>query len=124
MRFSATALLALPLLGVAAEGPFDQYKAQFQNFLSSFGAAPPQAEPEVADKPDTPPPAAAHAPSTGNEMTVLTLDNWRNTLAGPVQASATKPEEWWVLITGGNKSCFGTRHNHAILSKLNSSIVN
>ncbi len=44
MRFPAsTVLLALPILGVAAEGAFEEYKAQFQNFLSSFGVLPPQA---------------------------------------------------------------------------------
>lgn len=121
MRFSATALLALPLMGVAAEGPFDQYKAQFQNFLSSFGAAAPKTEPEAAaDKADTPPPAAAKVEATSKEVPVLTLENWKDTLAGPVKADATKPEEWWVLISGGNKTCFGTRTHHPYIKKISS----
>lgn len=102
MRFSATALLTLPLLAAAAEGPFDQYKAQFQNFLSSFGAAQPEAA------------GGQHVPSSPeaevdpeNKIHVLTLHNWKDTLYSPVKASATKPEEWWLLATGGNKTCFG-----------------
>jgi hypothetical protein len=40
MRFSTSALLALPLLAAAAESPFEQYKAQFQNVLGSLGVKP------------------------------------------------------------------------------------
>ncbi|KAF9874506.1 hypothetical protein CkaCkLH20_08069 [Colletotrichum karsti] len=100
MRVSATTLLALPLLAAAAESPFEQYKAQFQNFLSSFGASAPS-----ASTPENP--KAATPEVAEKKLSVLTVDNWKETLYEPVKADATTPEEWWVLITGRNKTCFG-----------------
>ncbi|KAH6622776.1 hypothetical protein F5144DRAFT_581442 [Chaetomium tenue] len=110
MRFSTAALLALPVLASAAESPFEQYKAKFQNFISNFGAAAPS-----ADKADAP--AAAVTSATGKAKTkkvvepkkisTLTLENWKDTLYEPVQPDATNPEEWLVLLTGRNKTCFG-----------------
>jgi hypothetical protein len=100
MRVSSALLLGLPVL-TAAQSPLDEYKAKFQNFLSSFGVA--QAVPEAA--PDA---AEVKATSTGKTaMHVLDLHTWNQTLFAPVKQGATKPEEWWVLITGGNKTCFG-----------------
>ncbi|KXX79982.1 hypothetical protein MMYC01_202384 [Madurella mycetomatis] len=100
-------MLALPLLAAAAESPFEQYKAKFQNFLSSFGGSAP-----VADKAGAP-----ATPSTGTAkgkkvveakpIHTLTLDSWKDTLYAPVKAEATQPEEWMVLISGRNKSCYG-----------------
>jgi len=113
MRFSATAVLALPLLAAAAESPFAQYKAKFQNFLSSFGAS----APSTADKVEpVAAPAKAKAKKVGpKKIESLTLHGWNETLFAPVKPGATSPEEWWVLITGGNKTCFGatpiTPHN-------------
>lgn len=105
MRFSATAVLALPLLAAAAESPFDAYKAKFQNFLSSFGAAVPIA----ADKAE--PVAAASSKSktkiAPKNIDTLTLHDWQDKLFAPLKGDETTPEEWWVLITGGNKTCFG-----------------
>lgn len=101
MRLSTqSVLLALPLLGAAAEGPFDQYKAQFQNFMDNFGSYIPN--PNKHD-----PVHAAEAKAGSMKMNVLTLDNWRETLYSPVKQGAATPEEWWVFITGGNKTCFG-----------------
>jgi len=113
MRFSTTALLALPLLASAAESPFEQYKAKFQNFLENFGVAAPSAG-KAAD----PATAAASSAATGKaskakkvaepkKIETLNLANWKDTLYGPVQAEATKPEDWLVLLTGRNKTCFG-----------------
>ncbi|KAL2185500.1 hypothetical protein L209DRAFT_756654 [Thermothelomyces heterothallicus CBS 203.75] len=114
MRFSTTALLALPVLAsAAAESPFEQYKAKFQNFLSSFGAAIPNAG-QVADQAA----GAASSAAAGKagkakkvvepkKIETLTLENWKDTLYGPVQTDATKPEEWLVLLTGRNKTCYG-----------------
>lgn len=113
MRFAASTLvLALPLLGVAAEGPFDQYKAQFQNILGSVNSflGNPPSKPEQADAG-----AAGEAAGAGfaeskvptSNLEILTLGNWKDKLLGSVKPGATKPEEWWVLITGRNKTCFG-----------------
>ena len=104
MRFSSTAILALPLLAAAAESPFEQYKAKFQNFLSSFGAAAP-----AADKAE--PAAAAPKSKTKvgpKKIENLTLENWKDTVYAPVKPGATTPEEWYILVSGGNKTCYGT----------------
>ncbi|KAG8164413.1 hypothetical protein KVR01_006331 [Diaporthe batatas] len=101
MRFStSSALLALPLLASAQGEQFEQYKAQFQNFLGQFGSYVPN--PSKHD-----PVGAAEAKLGEMKLNVLTLDNWKDTLYEPVKPESTKPEEWWVLISGGNKTCFG-----------------
>jgi hypothetical protein len=41
------------------------------------------------------------------KLSVLTLNNWKETLYEPVAPSSNTPEEFWVLISGGNKTCFG-----------------
>jgi hypothetical protein len=105
MRFSTSAILALPLLAAAAEGPFDQYKAQFQGFLDSFGSFLPKAAQTIKSNPIK----AAEKKIGEANIHVLTLEDWKDTLYAPVKAGATKPEEWWLLVTGGNKTCFGKR---------------
>lgn len=114
MRFSTTsALLALPLLGAAVEdgGLFGQYRAQFQNLLGSLGVGAPEAA--TGESASTGASAAGSAaPATGaaaTSPTVLTLGNWEKTLYSTVKPDATTPEEWRVLITGRNKTCFGTQ---------------
>lgn len=113
MRVPTSAvLLSLPLLGAAAEGgAFAQYRAQFQNALGSFGSL--LQKPAAADKTGDAAPADAETPEeapvpvVARPTEVLTLDGWKDTLYSRVQPEATTPEEWWVLITGGNKTCFG-----------------
>lgn len=101
MHFStSTALLALPLLAAAQGEQFEQYKAQFQSFLGQFGSYIPS--PNKHD-----PVQAAEAKVGEMKLNVLTLNNWKDTLYSPVSAEQTTPEEWWVLISGGNKTCFG-----------------
>lgn len=102
MRFSTSAVLALPLLAAAAESPFEQYKAKFQNFISNFGGALPSVGEKVAE------PVAA---STKTKVKVapkpifdLTLHDYVDTFYSPVR---TGPEEWLVLVTGQNKTCMG-----------------
>lgn len=99
MRFSVSSVLTvLPLLTAAQE--FEQYKAQFQNFLGQFGSYIPN--PSKHD-----PIGAAEAKIGEMKMDILTLENWKETLYAPVSAQSTTPEEWWVLVTGRNKTCFG-----------------
>lgn len=99
MRFSViSALWALPSLAAAQD--FQQYQAQFQNFLGQFGSYIPN--PNKHD-----PVGAAEAKAGEMKMNVLTLSNWKETLYSPVTAQSTTPEEWWVFVTGRNKSCFG-----------------
>lgn len=115
MRFSTSTILALPLLAAAAESPFEQYKAQFQNFLGSFGVGPAVAAKEAVKEAAG---AAAHAAGTAAHaatgtatkdvqgVDVITLNNWNDTLYSNVKPGSV--DEWWVFVTGGNKTCFGT----------------
>lgn len=110
MRFSSTVLLALPLAAAAAESPFDQYKAQFQNFLGRFTGAlnPPATVTEESTEPVSAKAKPKPKPSAkAVKIESLTLETWNNTLFAPVKPAATQPEEWWVLITGRNSTCFG-----------------
>ncbi|UZP42014.1 hypothetical protein NXS19_009830 [Fusarium pseudograminearum] len=101
MRFSSsTVLAALPALAAAQDSPVDQYKAQFQNVIGQFASYIPN--PAYHD-----PVAAAEAKAGSMRLNVLTLDNWKETLYEPVSADATTPEEWWLLVSGGNKTCYG-----------------
>ncbi|KAK6845588.1 hypothetical protein PG995_015698 [Apiospora arundinis] len=98
MRFSVTsALLALPVLA-SAEVP--EYQAQFQNYLGKFKSY-------IPSHSKTDPVGAAEAKIGSMKMDVLTLNNWRETLYADVKPGATTPEEYWVFVTGGNKTCFG-----------------
>jgi hypothetical protein len=117
MRFSALSVVAaLPLLAAGAEAPFEQYKAQFQNFMDKLGAKIPN--PGRHDHVE-----AAATKSGPKRMDILTLDNWQQTLLAPVKPTLTTPVEWWVLVTGGNKTCFGTCFLclHCALSRLRGS---
>lgn len=112
---TASVLLSLPLLGMAAEGegPFAQYRAQFQNFIDSVGA---YVQAPAPPSPVEPASAGAAADQESEPTTVntvirpteeLKLEGWKDILYSRVNSEATAPEEWWVLVTGGNKTCFG-----------------
>lgn len=97
MRFSAISLLALPLLASAAEPaqhPRDQIVEQATYWFNKFASYIPSPS-AVHDEGE-----AAAAKAGGKAVNVLTLSNWKSKLQ-------TTPGEWWVLVTGGNKTCFG-----------------
>ncbi|KAM0426927.1 hypothetical protein ACHAPT_007825 [Fusarium lateritium] len=101
MRFSSSTIIAaLPALAAAQDSPVDQYKAQFQDILGQIGSYIPN--PGYYD-----PAAALEAKTGAMRLNILTLENWKDTLYEPVAAGATTPEEWWVLVSGGNKTCYG-----------------
>jgi hypothetical protein len=102
MRFSTATLLALPLLAAATQeaSPLDQAKAQAQYWFDKISSYIPN--PNKANSPQ-----AAAAKAGGRTLNILTLNNWEHTIRSSVKPASTKPEEWWVLVTGGNKTCFG-----------------
>ncbi|KAL3427190.1 hypothetical protein PVAG01_00699 [Phlyctema vagabunda] len=108
MRFSTTTILALPLLAAATqqESPLDQAKAQFEYYLQKVQSYLP-----ALPNPNRQHPAeAAHAAASSvgaKTLNVLTLNNWEDTIRSSVKPASTTPEEWYVLVTGGNKTCFG-----------------
>jgi hypothetical protein len=104
MRFSTATLLALPLLAAATqqESPLDQAKAQAQYWFDKISSYIPN--PSKAHTPDL---NAAAAKAGGAALNILTLSNWENIIRSSNEPGASTPEEWWVLVTGGNKTCFG-----------------
>lgn len=98
MRFSSTLALALPLLASAQN--LDEIKAQAQQYYAKFSTYIPK--PNTFDAV-----SAAAAKAAGSNVDYLSLDNWRETLRPSTHSYASSPEEWWVLITGGNKTCYG-----------------
>jgi hypothetical protein len=104
MRFSvASALLALPLLASASvetQDPLTQAKDTALNYLNRLTSYIPHYNTFHAAE-------AAAARAGGRNIDILSLSNWRSTLRGSVTAASKGPEEWWVLITGGNKTCWG-----------------
>jgi len=102
MRLSTLSILALPLLAAAAqqESPLDQAKAQAQYWLEKFQSYIPN--PNRAHTPQ-----AAAAKAGGKTLNILTLNDWEHTIRSSVKPTSTKPEQWWILLTGGNKTCFG-----------------
>jgi len=110
MRFSRATLLALPVLAAAAtpepsweavlEDVKTQAKTHAQFWMDKISPWIPN-----PNKPHTPEAAAAKA--GGKTLHVLTLGDWEQTIRSSVKPESTTPEEWWVMITGGNKTCFG-----------------
>lgn len=101
MRLAVSAIFAaLPLLASAEGSPFAQYQAHLQNFLGRVVSGVPN--PGIHD-----PVTALEAKMGSMKLSTLTLGNWKQTLYEPVAPGATVPEEWWVLITGRNKTCLG-----------------
>lgn len=95
MRFSSTIALALPVLATAQQSPLDQVKDLLLPYYEKFSQYIPN--PNVFDAAE-----AAAARAAGKNVETLSLENWQSTLR-----PATGTEEWWVLITGGNKTCYG-----------------
>ena len=62
---------------------------------------------------------SARAKAASVNLSPLTLDGWRATLH-PSSTAATgpgEPEEWWVLVTGGNRTCLGGREDCVTVEK-------
>jgi len=105
MRFSTLTIAALPLLAAATqpESPLDQAKAQAQYYFDKLAAFIPN--PNRVHPVETAHAAAAKV--GGKTLHALTLSDWKDTIMSSVRPVSSAPEEWWVLITGGNKTCFG-----------------
>lgn len=104
MRFSTASLLVLPLLAAATqqETPLEQAKAQAQYWFDKISSWVPN--PSKSHTVDV---HAAAAKVGGNALNIMTLNGWEHTIRSSVKPTSSKPEEWWVLVTGGNKTCFG-----------------
>jgi len=104
MRFSTAATVTATLLTLASaqESPLDQAKAQAQYWFDKISSYLP-----TPRKPHTVDINAAAAKAGGKALHIFTLNDWESTIRSSVKEYSTQPEEWWVLVTGGNKTCFG-----------------
>jgi len=121
MRFSNTVLLgALPLL-VAAEqqqSPIDDLKVKGRYYWDRLQSYFPSVPSPNFVQPDTEnsPPAATDTSSTSSQkplpaIETVTIDTWQNILhstpATSTKSADATTEDWFLLLTGGNKTCYG-----------------
>lgn len=110
MKFStASALAALAPLAAAQAGtgygnfeptsPLAHIEASFREYFGLMASLLPHYNTYDATQ--------AAAVKQSHNIDVLTLNNWQSTLRNSVTPASAGPEEWWVLITGGNKTCYG-----------------
>lgn len=123
MRFSQTALLgAVPLLVVAQQqkSPIDQIKDQGRYYwdqLQSYFPSVPTPNFVQTDHQDThvPPPSTDSTSAKPQKpvpaIETLSVDTWANILHSTPTTSTKSADaltdDWFVLLTGGNKTCFG-----------------
>ena len=102
MHFATTLLFLLPTLATAqSQKPLGAKVGD--NIQSWLNAAKAYLPPSI-----TSPIQAGAAQAAAINVTPLNLDNWRLTLTpSSSSASSTGPETWMVLVSGGNKTCFG-----------------
>jgi len=94
MRFSTTAVatLGFPLIAAAEGDLLSQAQALFNKYVPN---------PNRYD-----PVGAAEAKLGEMKLHTLTLNNWNETFFSNTNSQSTKPDEWWVFVTGGKKTCF------------------
>ena len=84
---------------------------QLRSYLPSAEKAKTSVVDQVVD--------SARAKAASVKVSPLTLEGWRATLH-PSSTAATgpgEPEEWWVLVTGGNRTCLGGREDCVTVEK-------
>ncbi|KAI4241525.1 MAG: hypothetical protein L6R40_004504 [Gallowayella cf. fulva] len=96
-----TSLLLLPLTLTAAQ----QQKPLGQNLQSWFEKA--KSYLPSAPSAATSPLASTAAKAAANTVTPLTTENWKSVLSPSSTDPSQGPEEWMILFSGGNKSCYG-----------------
>ena len=96
MRASTALFLTLPAFAAAQQQIplLDNLQSWFEKAKSYI--------PNAA----TDPVAAGAAKVAGKNITPFTKDNWQSILS-PLSTSSHSPEEWMILVSGGNKSCYG-----------------
>lgn len=104
MRFSTTAVLALPALALAEQQIplLEKVKGFFNQATASVASVIPSA-PSVPSSPV----AAAAAKAAAAVQHNITLENWKETLTIDPTVSAPATQEWLIFVTGGNSTCYG-----------------
>ena len=97
MRLSTTLLLVLPAIAAA-----QLQKPLGENLQSWFDKAKSYIPTGTKE-----PIAAGAAKVAAKNVTPLTKDNWQSALSPSTSSPSNGPEEWMILVSGGNKSCYG-----------------
>ncbi|KAL8783474.1 MAG: hypothetical protein Q9213_004611 [Squamulea squamosa] len=97
MRLTTSLLPLLPLLTAA-----QQQKPLSESLQSWFEKAKSYI-PSAATAPIT----STAAKAAANNVVTLTQSNWQSVLSPSSSNPSQGPEEWMVLFSGGNKSCYG-----------------
>lgn len=103
MRLSAILAVAAASCAAAethAQSPLDYAKEQAQHWFDKISSFIPTPSKQM-------PVDEAAAKVAGGLLTHLTLDNWEHTIRSNVKRTDAQPEEWWILLSGRNKTCFG-----------------
>lgn len=101
MRVSAYLLVVLPAI-VAAQ----QQKPLLENAQEQAQAWFDIAKSYLPDAVKAPVTAGA-AKATSKNVTPLTVNNWDTVLSPSISTTSKGPETWMVMVSGGNKTCFG-----------------
>ncbi|RAL61517.1 hypothetical protein DID88_009556 [Monilinia fructigena] len=100
MRISTSSLLALPSSPRPKNPPSNKPKLKHNTGSANFNPTSHLLPPKT--------PRSRHPKVVGQaKIHHLTLDTWQETIRGSVTPESTLPQEWWVLATGGNKTCYG-----------------
>ena len=102
MHLTSVLLLALPALTTAqSQKPLGEKVGD--NIQSWLNAAKAYLPPSMIS-----PIGTGAAQAAAKNVTPLTLENWQSTLTPSASASSTTaPETWMILVSGGNKTCYG-----------------
>ncbi|EMC95066.1 hypothetical protein BAUCODRAFT_524747 [Baudoinia panamericana UAMH 10762] len=104
---ASSAILALPALASAQQIPFlDQVKGWFGQASETVSSAVTSASASVASMSIPNPVASGAAAVADLKVERLTLDNYRRILKHGAGATPGI-EEWMIMVTGGNTTCFG-----------------
>ncbi len=97
MHISSSIAFALPILAAAQQQK--PLGATVQDWFEKAKSYVPSAA--------SAPWSAGAAKAAEHNVVPLTLQNWRETLTANPKTATEGPEEWYMFVTGGNKTCYG-----------------
>lgn len=102
-------LLALPALATAQQFPIiDQITDQVKGFFAQATQSISSVAPSIPSSISIPNPIASGAAKLASlKVDKLTLENYKDLLKPGSATASPGIEEWMILVTGGNKTCFG-----------------
>ena len=101
---TSTLLIALPALAAAQQVPFlDQVKGWFAKASESITSAAASVPSITLPNPV----ASGAAKIAALKVVKLDLNNYQDLLKPGAATASPGIEEWMIMVTGGNKTCYG-----------------